>query len=275
MATAVQSPNEAVKAAIAANNARHRAPGDHERLKETLPPVFVFSVSPFAYRVPLGSHGLFFIPAREPGKRFAGPVAHGNAPYITGILPLDYDQGDEKGRMGIFHDFGADVAKDVVGIGSSSPAFGIGTTNREHWGVFISEAATREKPEPSEAELAAAEARLMKMALLWFEDGQRLAKEGKLDKIGGTHRWAAEYANQKADWSSNAIPMAVCEWCQEPMKPKARQHSCGAVYNSAGEFIGMWSAQGIIPKERLEGAPEPTPASARGPVPGQPIRQAK
>jgi hypothetical protein len=274
MATAIQSPREAIKAAIAANNARHRAPGDHERLKETMPPAFVFSVAPFLYRVSLGSHGIFIIPAKPEGARYSGPVEHGGKPYITGVLPLDYDQGDAQGRMGIFHDFGAEVAKDVVGIGSSSPAFGLGTTNREHWGVFISETATRENPEPSEAELQAAEARLMKMAMLWFEDGQKLAKEGKLDKICGTHRWGAAHANQKVEWSANAVPMGTCQWCQEPMKPGARQHGCGAVYSTAGEFIGMWSASGLIPKDKLEGAAEPAPRVA-APIPGQPIRQAK
>lgn len=268
MATAIESPSQAIKAAIAANNARYRAPGDHERLKETLPPVFVFSVSPFPYRVPLGSHGLFIIPACEPGKRFAGPVSHGGKPYITGVIPLDFDQGDQNGRMGIVHDFGADVAKDVVGIGSSSPAFGIGTTNREHWGVFISEAATRENAQPSEAELAAAEARLTKMALLWFEDGQRLAKEGKLDKICGTHRWAADHANQKVDWSAKSIPMLVCNACQEPMKPGTIKHTCGAIHDWPGAL-----KLGLVTRQQFEEAVRP--ATASGPTPGQPIRQAK
>lgn len=269
MATAVQSPHEAVRAAIAANNARHRSPGDHERIKEALPPVFIFSVSPFQYRVPLGSHGLFTIPAREAGKRFAGPVAHAGKPYITGYLPLDYDMGDDRGRMGIFNDEGTSVAKDVVGIGSSSPAFGLGTTNREHWGVFISESATRENPVPSEAELAAAEARLMKMAILWFEDGQRLAKEGKLDKICGTHRWGAEHANQKVDWSAKSVPMEVCNVCQEPMKPGTIKHICGAIHDWPGAL-----RMGIVTRQQFEDATKPATA-APGPTPGQPIRQQK
>lgn len=269
MATAVQSPADAVKAAIAANNARYRAPGEHERMKETLPPAFVFSVSPFAYPVQLGSHGLFVIPACEPGQRFAGPVGHAGKPYITGVLPLDFDQGDANGRMGMFHDFGADVAKDVVGIGSSSPALNIWTTNREHWGVFISEAATRENPEPSEAEIAAARARLMKMALLWFEDGQRLAKEGKVKDIGSTHRWGAEYANQKVDWSAKAIPMENCPVCQEPVKPGTIKHTCGAVLDWQGAL-----KHGLVTRQQYEDAVKPTAAApASGPTPGQPIRQ--
>ena len=206
-------------------------------------------------------------------QRFAGPVAHGGKPYITGILPLDYDQGDANGRMGIFNDFGAEVAKDVVGIGSSSQSLGLGTTNREHWGVFISESATRENPEPSEAELAAARDRLMKMAMLWFEDGQRLAKQGQIKDIGSTHRWGADYANQKVEWSAKAVPMGECDWCKDPMKPGVRQHACGAVYNSEGRFIGMWSASGLIPKEQLEGGDTSAPAPKPGPVAGQPIRQ--
>lgn len=281
MATAIESPAEAVKAAIAANNSRFRSPGDHDRMKEALPPVFVFSVSPFAYRVPLGSHGLFLIPACEPGMKFAGPVGHAGKPYITGVLPLDYDQGDANGRMGIFHDYGADVAKDVVGIGSSSHACGTGTTNREHWGVFISETATRENPMPSDAEIAAANARLTKMALLWFEEGQRLDKEGNRKAIGPTHRWAAAHCNQKVDWAAKSIPMENCPVCQEPVKPGTIKHTCQAILDWEGAL-----KHGLVTRQQYDDAtgaaakpdapsPAPSPAPARGPIAGQPIRQAK
>lgn len=274
MATAplIESPAQAVKNAIAANNARRRAPGDHERMKESLPPVFVFNVSDREFKVPLGSQGLFVIPACKPGQRFAGPVSHGGKPYITGILPLDFDQGDANGRMGIFHDFGKEVAEDVVGIGSSSPGLSLHTTNREWWGVFISATATRDNPVPSDGEIEQARAKLMQTAMLWFNDGMRVAKTGKLDQIISNHRWAAEFTNQKVDWAGKAIPMENCPGCQEPIKPGVKVHGCGTVIDPEGAL-----ALGMITQERYDAMMGARNRSALAqqrpsPAPGQPIR---
>ncbi|MDE2107040.1 MAG: hypothetical protein KGL39_58070 [Patescibacteria group bacterium] len=263
---------------IAGMNSRKRSPGITDDVKNALPPVFIFNIFNREHRVHLGTYGEFFIPACPDGQPFAGPVSYDtrgqgreakHCDYIPGFLPCDYDQGSENGQLGLMWERGDVVAKDVVGIGSGNPGLGLYTTNREWWGVFISETATVEDPKPSAAELAEARKKLLANMDVWFKDGLRLAQDGKFSQIGANHRIAAKFLNQRVEWAADVVPMENCPVCQEPIKPGTIKHPCGAILDAAKAL-----KHGVISREQYEDmTASAAPKPIAGPKPGQPIRQ--
>lgn len=248
MATVVASPRDDVRQKFREMNQRKRAPGISDSIKESAAPVFIFNIFNREYHLELGNFGRVRIPACAPGERYAGPVAYGGVPYVQGLLPAEFDQGNGDGQMGVVWERGEDVARDIVGIGSSFPELSLYTTDRSHWGVFISTHATRENPVPSDAEIEEAKKKLTAMMMKWFDDGQRLAKEGHIDRIGPNHREAAQFLNQKVEWSAKSIPMGVCPGCAEPLRPGAIWHECGAIIDPDKAL-----ENGIISQEKYDG----------------------
>lgn len=286
MGTVVISPRDEVRQHFQELNKRKRAPGISDKVRESAAPVFIFNVYNREHQVQIGgNYGRVRIPACAPGEKFAGPVPYGGKPYIQGLLAAEYDQGTGDGQMGVIWEQGTDVALDVVGVGSSNQAPGLFTTDRSNWGVFISKTATRDNPVPSDDEIAEATRKLTANMMLWFDDGQRLAKEGHVDQIGPNHRDAAAFLNQKVDWSAKSIPMEVCPVCQEPARPGTVRHGCGAILDAdkalENGVIGQeqYDSMAAAKRRRETGAAAPAPkgvpaaAITSGPVPNKPIRQ--
>lgn len=189
-------------------------------LKRTLTPAFIFNTHDIEWQVNLGSLGRFIIPACEPGEQYSKPLK------VDGFIADEYDLADGTGRMAWFPEEGANVAKDVVGIGSATPQLDLYTTNREWFGVFI---AAGERP--TKEELASAKAKLTQMMTLLLQHGDRLALQGEkgLAQIGPMERKAAVWLNQKRSWAVLPEKMDNCPGCGEPVRPGVVKHSCGAV----------------------------------------------
>lgn len=184
------------------------------------PPVYIYNIYDMAHEVPLGGMGTYRIPACEPGAEYSEPC------IVKGFIADEYDEADGNGKMSWNPEQGSDVAKDVVGIGSSSPQMGSYTTNRQWWGVFI---AAGEKP--TAEELASAKAKLDQMQTHLVMEGDGLALQGPegIKQIGPVHRRAVQWKKQKRDWATLPETMVDCPGCGDPIKPGVVKHSCGAI----------------------------------------------
>lgn len=202
------------------------------------PPVYIFNIYDMEHSVPLGGLGSFLIPACELGAEYSAPCV------VKGFIADEYDEADGNGKMSWNPEQGADVAKDVVGIGSSNPQMGSYTTNREWWGVFI---AKGEKP--SDEELSDAKKKLDQMMTHLVMEGDRLALQGPegLKQIGPVHRRAVQWKKQKRDWATLPETMIDCPGCGDPIKPGVVKHSCGAILDMEKAIkLGMVPVPGKV-----------------------------
>lgn len=198
-------------------NGRQRQPWD-KRLEDALPPLYIFNIYQKAWAVPLGGLGEFRIPACPEGKPYSEPL------IVKGMVRDEYDLGDS-GRMSWNALPGEQLAKAIVGLDSSSPQLSEFTTNREWWGVFLSNTKV-----PTEAELAEAQRKLTALMSIFLERGDALAAQGKLGDIGANERTAARFLNQKRSWAQLPEKMDNCPGCGEPIRPGVvKCKECGAI----------------------------------------------
>ena len=215
---------------IQSQNVRKRQDWD-ARLETALPDKYIFNVYPKAWDVPLGGLGTFHIPACPEGKEHSEPLV------VKGMTRDEYDLGDGQGRMSWNAIPGDKLASAIVGLDSGSTALGTFTTNREWWGVFISDSKV-----PTEAQLAEARKKLTALMTIYLEQGDQLAAQGKLADIGANERKACQFLNQKRSWAQLPEKMDNCPGCGEPIKPGIVKHSCGAILDmEKAAALGMLS----------------------------------
>lgn len=189
------------------------------RLEEALPKRYIFNIYQKAWDVPLGGLGTFRIPACPEGEPYSKPLV------VKGMNRDEYDLGDGQGHMSWNAIPGDQLAKAIVGLDSGSPALGTFTTNREWWGVFLSET-----PVPTEAQLTEARKKLVALMTMYLEQGDNLAAQGKVADIGANERKAAQFLNQKRAWAQLPEKMDSCPGCGEPIKPGViKCKECGAI----------------------------------------------
>ena len=185
------------------------------------PPVYIFNIYDRSHVIPFGGFGTRTILACPKDAEYS------EALVLDAMVLQEYDLADGSGNMSFTAEDGMEVARDLIGVNSSSPGIGLYTTNLEWWGVF----ATRSE-KPLRRELDAARAKLTKMMQFIFENGKALAQEGPLglNKIGPNHYRAAEYLNLSAPWATVASPMERCPVCKESIQPEALKcRFCGHV----------------------------------------------
>ncbi len=213
---------------------------------ERFSPVYIFNIYNKSHRRQGYAGGERIIPACQPGQKYSRPLV------IDGFIADEYDLGDGRGNMAWNAEQGSDVAKDIVGIGSSSPELSSQTTNLEWWGVFIAAGEV-----PTEAELKEAKSKLDRLMARILADGDRMApfqNDPRSEKLCQIHFDAAAYLHQPRNWSNPVVAMQDCPGCGSTVKPGiAKCAHCGAILDRV-KAIEL----GLIPDET---APSKAPLS--------------
>ena len=238
-----------------------------EFMAKRFPSVYIFNIYTQSHRRQGYAGGEYLIPACEPGQPYSKPV------ILNGFIADEYDLGDGRGNMAWNAEEGANVAKDVVGIGSTSPALSSMTTNLEWWGVFIASGQHQTDEEkkdpafgrgekPTQWELRQAREKLDKLMARILSDGDRLApfqNDPKGEKLTQIHFDAAAYLKQPRNWSNPVMAMQDCPGCGEAVKPHiAKCGKCGAILDRA-KAIEL----GLIPPDPPAPKPNDWPAKAK------------
>jgi len=195
------------------------------------PKAYVASVCDVELKRSLGTLGTYAIPASQDAGE-AHSTGSGQAPAVLEIEPrveqVDIGLGLD-GKYGKEFWSARKIAEDVVGIHSYE--------NYEKWGVFVC-AGER----PTEAELAAARARLLKTyQALIFEADQLHARPNGFRDITDVHRRAAKYLGQERPWAYTPQQLVPCPGCGERLVPTvAVCRHCGAVLDrKRAEELGI------------------------------------
>lgn len=187
-----------------------------------VPPVYVFNVGNRAWKDCVGGQKSFTIPACPKGKAHSEPLV------IDGLFLSEYDLADGAMNVGVATDPGMSamvedrhfvgVANDIVGTDSTSAGFGMFTTNKEWFGVFVSPNA-----KPTDEELSQAHAKLRQMQQLIYAKGAEMVQQNEkvpmLDRKN--YNEAAEYLGVASLWGNQDSILAHCPECQEPIKAEA------------------------------------------------------
>lgn len=227
-----------VAAELRSKNKKHVSRLDKDLIKD-VPSIYIFNVGTKPWNVGLGSLGQFYIPAREKGQRFSRPL----------ILPGIVEDGVATDMNSIHTraENGRKVALDIIGKG----AFKDAKQNLENVGVFIAAGS-----EPTEDELLAADAAVVKEYQRLLAEGDQLALDGDVKSISADHRIAAAELKQERDWSKVPIQMIDCPGCGDPVKPGVVMH--GGRYGCGWIFDKERAAEGGL----IERVSEPTTEEA-------------
>ena len=224
-----------------------------EFMAKRFPPVYVFNIGPKSHRRQGYAGGEYNIAACEQGQPYSKPT------ILNGFIADEYNLGDGRGGMSWNAEEGADVAKDVVGIGSTSPELSAMTTNLEWWGVFIAsgqnptaeeqkDPAYTKGEKPTKWELAQAKSKLDKLMARILSEGDRIApfqNDPNSEKLTQIHFDAAAYLKQPRNWANPVQAMSDCPGCGNPVKQNiAKCGSCGAILDRV-KAIEL----GLIPDE--------------------------
>lgn len=203
-------------------NRRTRAhiPSNMKAAREAVPPSYIFNVYPQSWTKGLGSLGTFVIPACPEGAEYSEPLV------VKSFIDCEYDLGDGTGRMGWFPENGEQVAKDIVGIGSSLETLQPCTTNKEWLGVFIS----KSNP-PRKSEIQEAKNKLTRYMQVLLKEADDLALGGEkgISQIGSMHRKAVKFLNQSRAWAVMPEKLDSCPGCQQQIRKGVVRHDCGAI----------------------------------------------
>ena len=212
MAIDAKAAGAQVQATVSALNTRTR----DARLKKRVDyEVYIYSISPIAYKREMGGMGTFTVPACEPGKAYSQPLV------IQSPICEEYDAGNNRVKAEYFE--GDDVAQNIV----SPPTVGQ-DNNLINQGVFIAAGEI-----PTQAELAKAHESLRKtyVALItqadfYFDQGPKIAQN-----IDIRHHRACSELKQTRPWHQEVVAMVTCPGCGSDIKTGVVMHTCGAVLN--------------------------------------------
>jgi len=239
---------------IASMNSRNRK-SVPTFMASRFPPVYIFNIYSKSHRRQGYAGGEYVIPPCESGQPYSKPC------IINGFIADEYDLGDGQGNMSWNAEEGENVAKDVVGIGSTSPELSSMTTNLEWWGVFIAknqnptaeeqkDLAIAKGEKPTKWELAQAKSKLDRLMARILSDGDRIApfqNDPKSEKLTQIHFDAAAYLKQPRNWANPVMAMQDCPGCGEPVKIGiAKCGHCGAILDRVKAM-----ELGLIPDETV------------------------
>ena len=218
-------------------------------------PIYIFNIYPKSHRRQGYAGGEYIVSACEPGQPYSKPC------IINGFIADEYDLGDGQGNMSWNPEEGQNVAKDVVGIGSTSPELSMMTTNLEWWGVFIARGENQTDEEkkdpvygrgekPTKWELAQAKSKLDRLMARILSEGDRIApfqNDPKSEKLTQIHFDAAAYLKQPRNWANPIQAMQDCPGCGEAVKfGIAKCGHCGAILDRVKAM-----ELGLIPDETV------------------------
>jgi len=208
--------------------------------------VRIFNVGPFAYPVPLGSPGIFYIRACPPDQ-----------PYIESLTELHeleeefYPARDKREPMKRLQDEGRRIAVDILGEGRNQDK----RQSKRRTGVFIADGDV-----PTTAELEEANRELKKYAAqqigimdqLWDRDRKLAYEMFRPETFGACARVLGLTGKDKA-WLAQGQPSGEiqCPNCLTSVNPQAPScFNCGDVVNEEA-FLRIKER-----RERLGASPE-------------------
>jgi hypothetical protein len=216
--------------------------------------VRIFNVGPFPHFVPLGSPGIFFIPACPENK-----------PYVESLTPLHeleeefYPSRDKREPMKRLQDEGRKIAIEILGEGRNQDK----KQSRRRVGVFIAAG-----EEPTTKEIEAAKAELAKYAVqqvsimdqAWDRD-RKLAYDMFRPETFGACARVLGLTGKDKPWLAQGQPSGEiqCPNCLTSVNPDAPScYNCGDVVNEEAykrikerrERLGV-----VAPEKRGPGRP--------------------
>ena len=208
--------------------------------------VRIFNVGPFPHFVPLGSPGIFFIPACPENK-----------PYIESVTQLHeleeefYPSRDKREPMKRLQDEGRRIAVEILGEGRNQDK----RQSRRRVGVFIAagDVPTTKEIEAAKAELAKyAAVQVGIMDQLWDKD-RKLAYDCFRPETFGACARVLGLTGKDKPWLAQGQPSGEiqCPNCLTSVNPEAPScYNCGDVVNEEA-FLRIKER-----RERLGAAPE-------------------
>ena len=189
--------------------------------------VHIFNVGPFAHTIPLGSPGIFYIPACPENK-----------PYIESLTHLHvleeelYPSKDKREPMKRLQDEGKRMALDIIGEGRNQDK----RQSRRNVGVFIAagDVPTTKEKEAADAEMTKYAARQVGiMDGLWDRDRKLAYDMFRPETFGACARWLKLTGKDKA-WLAQGNPTdsIECPACKTAVRPDAAFcYNCKEVVN--------------------------------------------
>lgn len=189
--------------------------------RANLPKVYIFNVGNREWKDIEVAGVRYRIPACPLGAKFSEPLA------VDSLVPTEYDPANGNDQLAAINEpaltgvmdmgdgvdqqvFG--IADDIVGKYSSSPAIGLMTTNREWFGVFVSESSP-----PKAEDLAQANARWLQMNEMIYQDGaDKVSQNVNVDpRDRKVYNDAADMLGKKLLWGNRDHTMGKCPECFE------------------------------------------------------------
>jgi hypothetical protein len=194
--------------------------------------VHIFNVGPFPHTIPLGSPGIFYIPACPTDQPFIESLTH------LHVLEEElYPSKDKREPMKRLQDEGRRMAMDILGEGRNQDK----RHSRRNVGVFIAAG-----DDPTTKEIADAKAEMSKYAArqvgimdgYWDRDRKLAYDVFRPETFGACARWLGLTGKDKA-WLAQGAPSdsIECPACKTAVRPDAAFcFNCKEVVNEA-EYI--------------------------------------
>jgi hypothetical protein len=183
----------------------------------------IFNIHDEAHIVALGSLGTYFVKPCQPGEPYSEPLEV--KPTYVDEYPVDMDMNGIKTAYNLVE--GKDVAEEIVGTAPHKDS----SANLTRYGVFIAAG-----DEPTMPELLKAKAALTKHMQSLVAQADQFAMQGpaEMKNISDSHRKAANFLNQKREWSVVSGQLDQCPACYESINPgSAVCKHCEAVLDDA------------------------------------------
>lgn len=183
-----------------------------------IPKVYIFNVSPRPWKG-IGAGTSFIVPACPKGRRYSDPLE------IDALFLSERDLADGGNNLDAIMDAGQNVARDVIGMSSGSPALSLHTTSGEWQGLFWSM-----NEEPDEEELVEAESKLRQYMQLVYTQGATIIEQKMPENQDPVLRMterknynlAAAYLGFKPLFGEGEMRLSTCPECQEQVQEGAK-----------------------------------------------------